>query len=229
MDTWAFILQNKEIIKIFYGLLITLACFFIVLKTHRLFRISLHQGIRYFRNAFLFYGLAFFTRYLIGSPFIHQYSQIQLGFFITFVFEFFLIMAGFFLLYSLSWKKFESPERNHISSLLNPIILIFYLMSILLALMDFFWRNYYFMFASQILIFLILSIFSYKNYIQDRKKARFLKFYFLAMFLTFITWILNATASLLFEWNKAIVANVYIVNLIVFLLFLYGVIKVTRK
>jgi hypothetical protein len=225
MEFYDLLIQNKETLKIVYGLFITLICFFIVLKTHKLFKLSFHQGIRYFRNAFLFYGLAFFTRYIIGS----FYFPTQTGFYLNLIFEFFLIMTGFFLLYSLTWKKFETPPNTYKSSLFNPVVIVFYLMAFSIALADFFWRNYYFMFVSQILIFLILSVISFNNYFNDDKKAKFLKFYFIAMVLTLTTWILNALASLIFEWNKGILINIYLVNLIVFTLFLFGVIKVTKK
>lgn len=225
MEFYDFLIQNKEILKIGYGLLITLICFFIVLKTHKLFKLSQHQGIRYFRNAFLFYGIAFFLRYIIG--FFH--FPTQEGFVLNLFFEFFLIMTGFFLLYSLIWKKFESLGKTYKSSLFNSIVIVFYLMSLSIALADFFWKNYYFMFTSQILIFFLLSVISFNNYFNDDKKAKFLKFYFIAMILTLTTWILNALASLIFEWNKGILINIYLVNLIIFMLFLFGVIKVTKK
>ena len=91
----------KELFKIFYAIAIGLICAFIVLKTHRLFRLSHHQGIRYFRNAFLFYGAAFIIRFFVGSPFIYDLMTREVFSLINFVFEFFLIMAGFFLLYNL--------------------------------------------------------------------------------------------------------------------------------
>ena len=98
MDLYNFIVENKEIIKLFYGLVISLICFFIVFRTNKLFQLSSHQGIRYFRNAFFFYGIAFFARYLFGA--IAHYGYITTyTFTIKIIFEFFLVMGGFFLLY----------------------------------------------------------------------------------------------------------------------------------
>ena len=197
-------------------------CAFIVLKTDRLFQISLHRVIRYLRNAFFFYGVGFFIRYIL-SPYIPNY------FFIFSLFEFFLVMGGFFLLYSLLWKNFESPREKSVSSLFNLGIFIFYLISIVIVLLDYFWQTYYFLFISQILIFLIVAAISCSKYLQDKIKHRFMKQYFFAMLVGLIAWILNALASLLFSLNPFVVIIIYLLNVIIFLIFLYGILKFTRR
>jgi hypothetical protein len=60
------ILVNKEFLKIVYALIILFICAIIVLKTDRLFKLSDYQGLRYFRNSFFFYSLAFFFRFILG-------------------------------------------------------------------------------------------------------------------------------------------------------------------
>jgi len=228
MDFYAFIIENKEILKILYGLIISIICFFIVLRTDRMFRLSLHQGIRYFRNAFFFYGLGFLARYIFGTPLLTSYFNSNY-FLVTKIFlEFFLTMAGFFLLYSLVWKKFEISGENYFSSLLNPPILIFYLLAIMIISLDNLWGGYFFMFSSQIIIFLFASAISIVNYTKNGSRHKFLKFYFLAMILSLIAWILNSLAALLTEWDQIILINISGINIILFLLFLFGVIYVTR-
>jgi hypothetical protein len=221
MEAYSFLIQNRDLVKIFYGLIVFLICFIIVIKADRLFRISTHQGIRNFRNAFTFFGLAFISRYILGIIFDSYNISI-------FLFEFFLIVGGFFLLHSLLWKKFRKIEKGYSSSLLSPVTLVFYLMAIIIVAIDFSWHFYLFMFTSQIIVFLIASIVSYKNYL-NRPKAFFPKFYFIAMFLSLLAWILNAVAASFFNWNRGILINVYLLNIIVFLLFLFGVIKVTQE
>jgi len=219
MSFYELIAQNKELFRIFYSLIIGLICFIIVLKTHRLFKLSDHQGIRYFRNAFFFYGLAFASRYFllfISSPFL------------KIAFEFFLIMGGFSLIYSLLWKRLDGKKIN-ISSLLNFRILIFYLFAIIIAYLDFIWQIYYFMFFSQIIVFIVASIISYDNFNKNKNKNNFLKFYFISMILSLMAWILNFIACYFFNWRLRWVGGVYILNVIVFVLFLYGVIKVIKK
>ena len=158
------IISNKETLKLIYALIVVFICLLVVLKADRMFRISLHQGIRYFRNAFLFYGLGFFTRYVIGSQYLISLISIN-KFFINGIFAFFLIMGGFFLLYSLIWKKIES-EKKHLSSLVNTKIIIFYLMTLVIITLDFFWKTFIFTFISQIIIFSIAVIISFNNYIK---------------------------------------------------------------
>ena len=226
MDIYSFILQNKEPIKLIYALVIIFVCSLIVIKADKLFKLSEHSGIRYFRNAFFFYGLGFAFRYLFSLPITRLGLYDSYGFLTEIFFEFFLVMGGFFLLYSLIWTKLENPKTK--SSLLNGSISIFYAMSIIVVLLDFLWAGFNFMFLTQTLLFLVLSILSYSNYRRNGSKRKFPKFYFLAMLLGLFAWVLNTLASFYFSWNQAIMVNVYAFNLIFFFLFLYGVIKVTR-
>jgi len=229
IDLFNWIIENKDIIKIFYGLIITVICAFIVIKVDKLFKLSMHQGIRYFRNAFFFYGLAFIFRYFLGTYSFYEGSLLNPSA-IKFIFEFFLIMAGFFLLYSLVWKRIEnSQEKNPSSSLFNKNLLVFYFMAFVIVFLDYLWSTYFFMFLSQIILFVCLSIISYINYSKGKKQHRFLKLYFVAMILSLIAWILNAILALSLNWNKGVLVNIYILNIIFFLLVLYGVVKVTRK
>jgi len=219
MSFYGFIAQNREMFRLLYSLIIAFVCLVIVLKTHKLFRLSYHQGIRYFRNAFFFYGIAFAIRYFIifvSSPFL------KIGF------EFFLIMGGFFLIYSLSWKQLDGKKRN-VSSLLNSKISIFYLFAFIIAYLDFIWYSYYFLFVSQIMVFIIAIIISYNNLKKNKKRNNFLKFYFIAMVFSLIAWSLNFIACYFFNWRLRWVVGVYILNVIVFGLFLYGVMKVIKR
>ncbi|GBE20485.1 MAG TPA: hypothetical protein ENG87_01615 [Candidatus Pacearchaeota archaeon] len=223
------LIENKELIKIFYGLIIAVICIFIVYRSDKLFRISMHKGIRYFRNAFLFYGLAFIIRYLFGAMIFYNYLSQFYSPVINILFEFFLVMAGFFLLYSLLWKKIETTEENYYTSLFNSKIAIFYFMSLMIVLLDYLWGTHGFMFVSQIILFAVISIVSYINYIKKGGRHRFLKFYLIAMLFSFAAWVMNFITAVYLNWNQALLINVYILNMLIFLLFLWGVVKVTKK
>ena len=224
---YEFILQNKEFFKVFYAIIIATICTFIVLRTDKLFHLSFHNGIRYFRNAFFFYGIAFLVRFIFGAQIIYNFIGTNYVGLINFIFEFFIIMAGFFLLYSLLWKKIEKKKEEYYSSLFNKKIFVFYVMAVIIATLDFLWQSHSLMFFSQVAIFFIAMIISYGNYLKKGKKHRFLKFYFFAMLLSFLAWLANTLAAFYFQWNKAILLGVYLSNAIIFLLFLYGVIRVT--
>ena len=230
MFDYSLIRGNMELFKFIYSFIVVFICVVIVLKTNKLFKLSLHQGIRYFRNAFFFYGVAFLFRYILGSRFISGFVVNSGNHFIFIIFfEFFLIMAGFSLFYSLVWKRFEKSEKGVLSSLFNFKMLVFYIMSLLIAILDFLWGTYLFMFLSQIILFAYASILSYGNYRRKGDKHRFLKFYFIAMLLSLTAWILNAILANYLSWNKGILLNVYFINIIVFVLFLYGVVHITRR
>ncbi len=218
-EIYNFIAQNKELFRFLYSIIVAFICFIIVLKTDRLFRISSHQGIRYFRNAFFFYGLAFIFRYILGNPI--YFNQMRL------VFEFFMIMGGFCLFYSLLWKKFEHSKET--SSLFNFRIFIFYILALIIVVLDYLWGGYTFMFLSQIILFFFASIISYNNYKKGKKEHKFLKLYFIVMVLNLIVWVLNFVFSSFLDWRLRWVANIYIINVLVFLIFLYGVVRLTKR
>lgn len=218
-ELYVFVTENKDLFRFLYSVVIGFICLIIVLKTDRLFKISSHQGIRYFRNAFFFYGIAFVIRYILATPAYFVLMKI--------VFEFFMIMGGFFLFYSLLWKRFEKPKE--ISSLFNPKIIILYVLAFIIAILDYLWGGYNFMFFSQIILFGFASIVSCMNYKKSGKKHKFLKLYFIVMVLNLIVWVLNFIFSSFLGWRLRWVANIYVLNVIIFLIFLYGVIKVTRR
>jgi len=225
MDLYSIIIENKALLEALYTLAISLICAVIVIKTDKFFRLSLHQGIRYFRNAFFFYGVAFIARYVFGLLSDLHFEPVYIA---QMIFEYFIVMAGFFLFYSLIWKKFESPKDMPFSSLLNLRILIFHVMAILIAILDYLWGSYDFMFFSQMIIFFSASIIAAVNLRKDEKKHKFLKFYFVAMLLSLGAWILNFLAEAFFEWDLAILINISAINILFFLLFLYGVIRITK-
>jgi len=224
--TW--IIENKEILKIIYALIICSIAAIITLKTDRLFKISDHQGLRYFRNSFFFYGLAFFMRFILGeaATSIYKYGEIYQQITIL-LFKFFIIMAGFFLLYSLVWKYVEKIKNHH--SFLNIKIVPFYIGTILIIFLDFVFHTNMFMYYSQVILFLILSIIAYKNYVKDKGESVFLKYYFLTMLLGFIAWTLN-TVIYYFSNNIGIIQIcIYGANIVFFITFLFGIVKITGK
>jgi hypothetical protein len=227
MTIASLILENKWILEMLYAFVICAICMIIVIKTDRFYRLSLHQGIRYFRNAFLFYGIAFVGRYLFGLFMDLSFDYIFVA---QVFFEFFLIMAGFFLFYSLIWRKFESEKPHYLTSLVNSRIILFEILALAIAIVDSLLQTYYFMFFSQILVFFCASIIAFNNYIKkDRKKHKFLKFYFVCMLLELAAWVLNYLVAAYFHWRHLVLVDIGILNAIFFLLFLCGVIKITKK
>lgn len=225
MSLYSLMIENKFILEALYALVICSLCMLIVLKTDRFHKLSLHKGIRYFRNAFFFYGIGFAIRYIFG---IFADFSLHYAFLLGMLFQYFFVMGGFFLFYSLIYKKIESPSENYTSSLLNPKIFVFHIIAFLISVFGYLWQTYLFMFFSQIMIFFCALVISFINYYNGRQ-YKFLKFYFIAVFLGLVAWILNLLVALFFQWNPLILIEIGVLNIIFFLLFFYGVIKFTQK
>jgi len=225
---YEWILTNKEFLKVAYALIICFICAIIVLKTDRMFKLSDYQGLRYFRNAFFFYGLAFVVRFILGgiSNISGDYIWIYyVG--IKFFFEFFIVAAGFFLLYSLIWKRFEQEKSHH--SFLNIRSGILYTITLLIVLLNLSFNTSLFMYFSQIILFMVMSFISYIKYGRDGVKYRFLKYYVTIMVLGLIAWILNMALDYFLNWNKVVQIGVYILNVLFFFFFLYAITKITKN
>ena len=210
------ILENKEILKIIYALIICFICAIIVIESNRLFKLSDVQGLRYFRNSFFFYGLAFFLRYILGKLFNT-----------IFLFEFFIITAGLFLLYSFTWKYAEYMGKFYYS-FLNPRAGSFYIIAILIAWVDSLLSTPLFMYVFQILLFTIMSFISYDKYVSGGRKNKASKYYFVVILLGLLMWILNMFLEYFINWNVVLQIIVYSINILFFAFFFYVIIKITK-
>ncbi len=210
------VLENKEMIKLVYAILICFICATIVVKTNKLFKLSDVQGLRYFRNSFFFYGLAFFSRYILG-----------LFWDTIFFFEFFIIIAGLFLLYSFIWKHAEY-EGNCYYSLLNPKAGIFYIVAFLIACFDYYFNTALFMYISQIALFVVMSFISYNKFVSSGRKNKASKYYFVVILLGLLMWTLNMSLEYFINWNIAVQSIVYSINILFFAFFFYVITKITK-
>ena len=223
---YEWILTNKELLKVAYALIICFICAVIVLKTDRMFKLSDYQGLRYFRNAFFFYGLAFVVRFILGGISTLAESQIYL-LNIKFFFEFFIVAAGFFLLYSLIWKRVEREKSHH--SFLNVRSGIIYAVTLFIVLLNLVLNTSFFMYFSQIVLFMTAGFISYQKWKRDMEKHVFLKYYFVIMILGFVAWTLNMALDYFLNWNKVIQIGVYVLNVFFFFFFLYAITKIIKN
>jgi hypothetical protein len=219
------IIANKELVKVIYALIICFICAIVVIKTDRLFKISNYQGLRYFRNAFFFYGVSFLIRFILGGLQIETLFNYEQT--IWFLFEFTIITAGFMLLYSLIWKKIENEIKYH--SLFNRNMFVIYAISLVITVLDALWNTPLFMYLSQIVLFIALIKLSYSNFAQSGKESPFLKYYFITMILGLAAWLLNMILQYYLNWNKVVQMIVYGLNALFFLLFLYGALNIAKN
>jgi len=141
------------------------------------------------------------------------------------LYEFFFVMAGFFLLYSLLWRRFGGKS----SSLFNGPIFILYSLALIIAILDFFWLGYDIMFFSQIIVFSFAGGIAFEKYGANIGGGGFLRLYLSVILLMLLTRIIHFFVSSFFEWNTFGIITVYSLEIFTFLLFLYGIIKVTRE
>lgn len=204
--------------ELIYTLLAVVFCFVIYYKTKDLYDLTKHKGIQHFRNAFLFFGLAYISRFALQ---ILMLSNITMNLFMRMrlVHPFFLLftsylstMAIFYLVYSTIWKKIGN---NHFIILSNAL-------AILLSAITFICRSPEIMAVFQfvlLIIALLISIFA------PEKSRRFSKNKIL-YFLVLVFWLFNIfiiTPGRLIPFE--IKAVLYLLSLIAFFIIYHRVFK----
>jgi hypothetical protein len=109
------------------GLLFTIIafvfCLLIYLRTKESYELTRHKGILYFRNAFLFLGLSYLLRFIFDlahlSRFIFDFILPREVFVPLFILplSYLSTMGIFYLLFSISWKRFDSRYMELMSHL----------------------------------------------------------------------------------------------------------------
>lgn len=106
-------------------------CFAIYSRTRELYDLSKYEGIRYFRDSFLFFGLSYATRFLFAllmfsrAAFDFLLPRWLLAPFFILPMGYFSTVAIFYLVFSLVWKEFNNRRMlifGHAVSLLLPAL-----------------------------------------------------------------------------------------------------------
>jgi len=212
-------LQNKFFIDLLYFIILLIPGLTIFFLSKKLYQVSKYEGIKYFRNAFLFYSLGIFFG-LITTIF-QNYSEVIFSLSIV-LGEYSLTIAGFYLLLSLGWKKLQGS-----SQIPNRFYLL-HTLALIIGILDFLVGGRFVMFSIQILLFAVAIFVSFKNYITS-PKAAFLKYYFFAMVLFFITWILNFANEFMPQPTSILSICSLVITTIVFYIFFIGILLFTKK
>jgi hypothetical protein len=116
--------------ELVFTVLAFMFCALIFYKTRESYRLTKHQGIGYFRMAFLYLGLSYVLRFFFG---LIMFSQFTLRLFIPreliavlFILPlgYFSTMSLFYLIYSIVWKRY--PDQRillfaHIAALVMSV------------------------------------------------------------------------------------------------------------
>lgn len=216
-------MNNFELMRlgseIIYTFVIVIICSLIYLRTKEIYSLTKHEGIKYFRYGFLFFGLAYLSRIIlhlisltfwefdsfIPSYLYHPIFMILVSYMST--------MALFFITYSIIWKKIQYKHfiifGNVIAFLISvlafisrsPIIIGFVQMALLILI-------------------IILSILMNKKS-KSHSKALYL---FIAIF-----WLLNILATgtstmIFFQINLVF----QLLSIGVFFMIFYKVMRLTK-
>jgi hypothetical protein len=208
--------------ELIYSFVIIFTSLMIYFGTKELYDLSSYKGIKYFRQAFLFFGIAylsrFFIQFIIISFNLHGIFDaypLILGYLALFAFMYLSLISVFYLIYSVLWKNFKDKPK---------VIYIFHGVAVLIALASIFFNNQLFYLGLNALILvsaIVLTSISFYNQRHKHKKNNLLIVYLL-LFIFFILNVFNILVPIFMESLKLLI---YLVSLGIFLVILYKVLK----
>lgn len=208
----------------FYSLIIIVFALMIFFSTRDIHKLSSHKGLGYFRNAFLFFAIAYFFRFIIKIAFIllNYKTLFFYGQFISiatlFVFVYASTMAMFYLLYSVMWKKLPRKYEN---------IFVLHIVAIIVSIISITTKdNFLILLVIQALVFLYVAIESYRSYKRSRRRKGVLNVYIIYILL-FVFWILNILEILTPNFLGLVQMLIYAASVGLFSLILYKVLRKT--
>jgi hypothetical protein len=99
--------------EILFTIIAVIFCFLIFFKTRESYELTKYKGLMYFRDAFLFFGLSYLTRFITSLMFFYRtfnfhfpreifgpITILPLGYFST--------IGIFYLVFSVAWKRFNN-------------------------------------------------------------------------------------------------------------------------
>lgn len=176
---------TKLVAELGYTLIVVLFCFMIYFKTREIYDLTKHEGIDYFRNTFLFFGLAYIFRFMdIFLMLMKQTSDAYSLIDIFRIFPFPLVLNGYFstlailsLTYSVIWEKLH----------IKHTLLLFNAIAILISGIAFISRSPFVLLLAQAVLLIFTIIMACYLYIISRKFSQLYILY--VLFLLF--WIVN--------------------------------------
>lgn len=171
-------------IEFLYTLVVIVLCFFVYHKTKDIYDLTKYKGIGYFRNAFLLFGFAYASRFIL-----HILTFTTRLFFDSFIprniiFPLIIIpvgylstMAIFYLSYSTVWKKIDYKYFLIFSNTL----------AILLSAIAFISRSHILLSSLQLLLLLFTIIISFRKHTKGKKRLQTRALYLLIS----IFWLIN--------------------------------------
>ncbi|NTV23328.1 MAG: hypothetical protein HGA85_03060 [Nanoarchaeota archaeon] len=125
-------------VELAYTIIAVVLCFAVYLKTKEIYDLTKYNGLKYFRQAFLFFGLSNLLRF-----FIIVFMSISIAFDVVLprlmIPPFFIMLTGYlstmailYLIYSSAWEHFDRTRHQ----------IIAHMLAVTLALLSFFTRSH---------------------------------------------------------------------------------------
>ncbi len=235
MEAYEFINQYRVFFELLITLAILMCCSLIYIWVDRLVRLCSYHGLKYFRNAFFFYGIGFLFYFILNWTIISfnirnvAYPAYIL---LLFVFNYTICVAGFYLIYSLVWKKFECIDIHAIVSRQCRSKSIFlHLTALLVSFLVLLFDSFLPLYIVQMIVHVaaIVLIFLLIHSSRMKKKRRFLTLYLIIMLIAFIGWVVNFYGYLFEESIEGFWIYRRVITAALFFVFLYGVGITVRK
>lgn len=207
--------------EIIYSFIIIACSLMIYFSTKELYDLTKHRGIKYFRLSFLFFAIAYFFRSFIKFALLYfENIEIRLmmplfGSLTLLLFVYFSVMAIFYLLYSVIYKKWKN----------NFAIYLFNLIALLFALVLVF--SGFSLYIYLLLNLGLLAIIGFALYEANRSKEKKKHFDLYVIYLLLaIFWMFNILDIFIPSFFQTIQLFIYLISSGIFLTILY---KVLRK
>lgn len=174
---------NFVIVELIFSVIIIVLALLIYFKTREMYALTKHKGIGYFRNAFLFFALAYIFRYLfhffqMGRLFFHTMISRQFIAPLPLILTGYLsTMAIFFLVLSTLWRKTKD----------KPILYIAQAFAIIITVLVAVFRTPEILTIAQLVLLIFAIIMSHFSYQKSKKHSQL----FIIYILLFIIWVFN--------------------------------------
>lgn len=208
--------------ELIYSFVIVICSLMVYYATKEMYELSSYKGIKYFRQAFLFFAVAYFFRYFIqfflvlfNIKDILEFSPMYIGWISLFIFLFSSSMAVFYLLYSVMWKKWNHSKLR---------IYLFNLLALIIALVGTFFRGIVVSLALNIILLLFILFILFIAYKDSRNKRKGKSLFIIYMLLS-VFWILNVIDILIPQFLQIYRLIIYLASILLFMTILYKVLK----
>lgn len=206
--------------EVLYSFIIIVISLVIYFSTKEIYELTNHKGIKYFRLAFLFFAISYFSRSFIKLILLNldirgaiNIMNISIGQLSSFIFLYASAMSVLYILLSVLSKKWKNSQK---------IELIFHLVSILISAIIITLRNATYVLIIHLILLTFLTLATFIVHTESRKKKNSLYATYILLFLFWTINIIDLLTSTIFANLQLII---YIASTTIFITIFYKVMK----